>query len=483
MKKLIPLTAYIEALGNSLQCSGTLSHLHLHPSQGDGIQRVGPHTIECDLFDTSRKWHLTLPTDSRFPIDQQILQSRVVFTHSCSLLVEAIFEPSTLTVYDSLGRPHQRDVLLEIGYTPLDDFMRQNCAVSRRSIVRNALESLHSAAVSLTQYKITHGALDRHTICFDDCGEVQLAGYPLAPLASSPTRDHESLAMAALLLYVGASDLTALRFLSHSSHNGDEHTRRLRCILSAAQHHNNTPLANIAHDILARASAGALTYSIARLSEHPFAPLPLLTPLLAGERKSSEFIFDTLQPLPAEDEVRVDFAHCDEVFPPSDTIIRYRKGNRWGYAYYDGQPIRLERQILSAHDFEEGRAVVITPRGYGLIDSSGKMVMNDVWRSLVWYCEENIVAAENDKGEWHIYDRMGHQISAMSADWMGDAAEGYVVARRGDKYCYYSINGARCTDFIYDEAYAFQDGKALVCYKGHHYYIDTTGHQTDLKKV
>lgn len=93
------------------------------------------------------------------------------------------------------------------------------------------------------------------------------------------------------------------------------------------------------------------------------------------------------------------------------------------------------------------------------------------------------MAAENDKGEWHIYDRMGHQISAMSADWMGDAAEGYVVARRGDKYCYYSINGARCTDFIYDEAYAFQDGKALVCYKGHHYYIDTTGHQTDLKKV
>lgn len=121
--------------------------------------------------------------------------------------------------------------------------------------------------------------------------------------------------------------------------------------------------------------------------------------------------------------------------------------------------------------------MIRTPRGYGLVDSSGRVVMNDVWEQLAWYGDENVCVGADNLGRWHIYDRMGRQLSTVGCDFMGDASEGFVVARRGERYGYISTDGKRHTDFIYDEAYSFSEGRALVKRNNNYFHIDTSFHR------
>ena len=166
----------------------------------------------------------------------------------------------------------------------------------------------------------------------------------------------------------------------------------------------------------------------------------------------------------------------DEVCPPSEMICRAYRGGYWYYITLDNRVIPTERPLLAAFDFYEGRAVVRTERGYGLIDNSGKWIMRDRWSDMAWHGSENIATASAD-GIWHIYNRSGQQLSTIGAEWMGDAGEGFVVGRRGSKYAYYSTSGKLLGDFIYDQAGSFNDGVALVERRGSRYYIDTTLHK------
>ena len=52
-----------------------------------------------------------------------------------------------------------------------------------------------------------------------------------------------------------------------------------------------------------------------------------------------------------------------------------------------------------------------------------------------------------------------------------------MVARKGNKFGYYSTSGQKMTDFIYDEAYGFINGLALVAHNGNHYHIDDLFHR------
>jgi hypothetical protein len=97
---------------------------------------------------------------------------------------------------------------------------------------------------------------------------------------------------------------------------------------------------------------------------------------------------------------------------------------------------------------------------------------------MAWYGDENVVVAADQRGRWHIYDRMGRQLSTVACDWMGDASEGFVVARKGNFFAYFDTAGKRHTDFIYDEAFSFSGGRALVRRKGGPYFhIDTSFHR------
>ncbi|MBR4851320.1 MAG: WG repeat-containing protein, partial [Tidjanibacter sp.] len=122
-------------------------------------------------------------------------------------------------------------------------------------------------------------------------------------------------------------------------------------------------------------------------------------------------------------------------------------------------------------------AVVRTERGYGIINTAGEWVMEDRWADIVWHGEENIITATEDGTTWHIYNRRGHQISYYGCHGFGTPSDGYIVARWKEKFGYYTTEGEKVVDFIYEQAGSFHKGFALVRYNGRTYHIDTTFHR------
>lgn len=464
------LTAYIEALENPQQRSLRLRDFYPSVPHTASSLRITHSAIIALLRGEGKEWTLTLPTERHFALSHSDIRQRIL-THSKEpYYTYAEFHPSAITLFDSAGKPLVFDAILQERHTPLVEFIRRNCSTKYRIHLRHALESIAYA------FHLRHGALSRWNICFDEEGQLKLSDWPT--VANGRNDDHLQLGKAAALLYIGASDLEAFKSLAEPATKPEEHTRRLRCILSASEFHGRTALSALASALLAEASRDTIERCTQRLAQEMFSPLPLLSSLLENPHTPhSQIDHYTLPTLPAEECLRVDFGQCDEVTAASDQIVRYRRGNRWGYAYTDGERIVVDREIIGAYDFEEGRAVIRTPRGYGLIDTSGRLIMNDVWEQMCWYSAENVVVAADGMGHWHLYDRMGRQLTAVACDWLGDASEGIVVAKRNGKFGYFTTDGTKRTDFLYEEAYSFSNGLARVKYGGNYYHIDTTFHR------
>lgn len=469
MAVIFSTTAFMEALENEQQRCSRLRDFYPLTKHIASTLRVTNASIVAHLRGEGKEWTLTIPTKGQFALSLKEIQERLLTISHLSEYTFAEFLPKAITLFEGAGNPHLCDALLQETHSPLVEFIRRNCSEKYRGHIRAALEN-----ISYT-FHLTHGGLNRRNICFDTTGGLKLTDYPIT--AESKGDDHLQFGSVALLLYIGASDLGAFGYLSEAAPNQEEHTRRLRCILSAGEFHGRSTLAELASALLNCATSETIERCVRRLSAEPFAPLPLLRSLLASHSHTTTINTSTIPTPPAEEYSKVDFSLCDEITNPSDQIVRYRKGKRWGYAYTDGERIAVDREIIGAYDFEEGRAVIHTPRGYGLIDTTGRIIMNDTWEQMCWYCNDNVVVAADNMGNWHLYDRMGRQLSTVACDWMGDACEGIVVAKRNGKFGYITTDGQKRTDFIYEEAYSFSDGLARVKHNGRYYHIDTSFHR------
>lgn len=471
MTKIATVNSCLEALGCYQQRGEELKNLH--PVTDTLSAHYTTHeALHFFLTDGTRKWVLTVPRGVNFLSSRWRIEARVAESEKYPILATSRYISKALTLFGSDGEAYTRPALLEEAFLPLEEYVRLNCSSQRRPHLRAAIESIAHAVATLRKEHLHHGELSGTKIHFTTEGNLRLTGYAAA---MGTGNDSEHLAEAALLLFVAGCDLGAFRFLITPSESNEERQRRLNCLLSTAEHYAIAPMAEIVRLIIRGGSSHSIEQAIALLAGHPFRSTPLL-----GEQLQAYTPKRSTPPTAElDDEIcaQVDFDLCDEVTSPTDQIVRYRRGNYWGYAYTDGERIAVQRRLTSAGEFAEGRAVVGTERGYGLMDSGGRMVMNDVWAEVVWYPDENIAVATDDKGFWQIYNRMGHQLSAHPADWMGDASEGFVVARRGRKYGYYSTDGHKLSDFIYDDAQPFVNGRALVCFRGRYYHIDTSLHQ------
>lgn len=472
----LPIEAYIEAILTPSLCSPKLARMSLldsrHTMRSFGL--TSEHIIFY-LTDGTDQWTLTLPLGESFGLPREQIRARVAQTSRTEFFAESIYLPTALTIFDSNGVPHTREGLLQRAYIPAMEFLRTRCAPKHKLLLRSALQNIVLTSAQMLLRNIKHGALTRQRILFNHNGELFLSDFPLT--TDSRGEDMARLGEVALALFVVGCQPDVCRHLLSQSTSQEVGTRRLRQILSAAEHHAIEPPARLTKLLLQeRATSESLHRAIVALAEEPFCPMPLLSRLLQSSEEEGVVVVEN--PIQHEEEPieRIDFSLCDEVFQ-SDNIVRYRKGALWGYAHYDGERIPTRALLIAAYDFVEGRAVVRTQRGYGLIDTSGRMVMNDVWEDMAWYGDENIATACDKSGNWHIFDRLGRQLSAVAAEWMGDISEGFIVARRGRKFGYYSADGQRRTDFIYDEAFSFSEGTALVERNGIRYHIDTSFHR------
>ena len=472
MRHTHTIGAILDALSHPEQQHPQLAK-HLHPLNHEGYNyQLDHHTLRVSLAGESSQWVLIVPLGEDFGIAESQIRERCKATQQLPYLAEAHFISSALTLFDQAGEPHTRPAILQQSATPLEEFIRLGCSTKHRPRLRRALEYLAHSAEALSMEGLRLGNLSRRRICFDSECRPLFADYPLSEGTRS---DIAQLCQAALLLFVAACQVESYQLLTPKSTTLGEHHRRLGAILSAAEYYAIKPLVGIAENLLRGAYPEALLGHLEELVFEPFRPLPRLTELLSGKET-----FATNQPTSTVDSQAlpvVNFALCEEVLPAGEELVRYRLGGLWGYAQTNGKRLPLQRTLLYAEEFAGSRAMVKTSRGYGVIDTEGRVVVNDVWSDLGWHPEEGIITASDTLGKWHILDPQGRQLTAQPSDWLGCVAEGFVVARKGNKFGYYSTSGQKMTDFIYDEAYGFINGLALVAHNGNHYHIDDLFHR------
>lgn len=472
------IDAYFEALQSHPQRHAKLANMHPLPDHFRKGYRLTHKTITFTLSDGSKQWDLTLPTSDSFELTRREIEARIAQITRQPLFAEAHFLSSALTLFGDSGEPCECHGILQEAHTPFAEFVRHNCSSKRRTNLRTALQNVALACRTMLQEGLNHGSLTYNSFSFDESGRLYIADYPLVTQRGS---DYLRFAEVALLLFVAGCDIEAYKILICRSQSPEEYHQRLRHILSAAEHYDIAPLIKIAKLLATPSNGGSFAEAIEALACEGFRSMPLLHNLLATRHESGSVAVSHYEGEECAEGETVDFTKCDEVHQ-SDQIVRYRKGDIWGYAHWNGERIVVERIVLYANDFIEGRAVIRTTRGYGMIDTLGHVVMNDVWSDLCWYGDENIATAADEDGKWYIFDRMGRRLSTIPADWLGDPAEGFVVGRKGRLFGYYATNGDRLTDFIYDEAFSFSEGTALVTKGKARYHIDTTLHRISSSK-
>ena len=399
-------------------------------------------------------------------------------------MAECLFLPDEMAVY-GLNRGYGNDSMCS--YNPvstiLSIFVRKNSARSKLKSVRLLIESVAAAASQFAAVDLVHGSMSCRNLCVDSSCNLLVTDYPLS---SSGCRrdDNYALLTVGIMLFLAGCQPQLFRRMAASHHDfsrsmGDTNRRNL---ISVAEFYGMDTLVRAIKQPDNDLSCDAVIH---RLSEtccvRHFDRLPLLAEYV-------RFVFERigrlycrcgrvdLRRLPTIQQPTSIFKTCRFVGTVEDTLVRFNSEDFWGYADRKGRRLPIDRLLIWAGDFYEGRAVVRTSEGYGLIDREGRWVMPDTFNDMIWFGEANVVAALDDNCKWRLFNRQGRQVSELSCDSLSDCSEGIIVARQGNKYGYIAADGHRLTEFLYDEAYSFAEGKALVAIGRRRYYIDHTGH-------
>lgn len=154
-------------------------------------------------------------------------------------------------------------------------------------------------------------------------------------------------------------------------------------------------------------------------------------------------------------------------------LIVVERQECWGYVDTNGREV-IALEYDWAGGFEDSYAVVMRDDLYGLIDAHNNIVVPIEYETLEWNgCNRTILASVD--GYFGVMDVEGNILVPFEYRWLSVASATMFVASRDQKYGYIDLSGSQITPFIYDDAYAFCDGRALVVQGGDEFLIDTMG--------
>lgn len=160
---------------------------------------------------------------------------------------------------------------------------------------------------------------------------------------------------------------------------------------------------------------------------------------------------------------KVDFSQREWIGIPSEDRIAFRSGDRYGYLDMLNNVI-IEPQFLNAEPFTEGRAVVETKDGFGLINKLGEWIIAPEHEDICWSADYNIATVGGEHG-WALYDSLGHRISPYY-DYLGDCQEYRLTACRDDRWGFIDTRGFEVVTLRYDDAFGYENGRARVILNG-----------------
>lgn len=473
----LTVNSYIEALLNSSNYFKTLSRLYPETDiNGMPIFYTTSKTIVFSVTRDDKKWHLTIPIGYT-ETEKDIIELGCSKTQiGEKFICEARYFRREMLVFDTEGEGLYVDIILQPAHDTIHHFIRKNSNSHNKAPIRKALESVADIAEHFDQREIIHGTLCARNVCVDNKHQICLLDYPLS-LIRNIQNDNSAFLTLSILLYIMGCQPNAYRLMNNENYfDSVIFKQNFKNILSAAEFCKLTPLIEALNKVYDTPSRADIIQIVRQLALTSFEDMPILENLIQPKKGSIKIVKTVTEKSSLSDvSLKINFEECDFVGNLCDTLMRYRFDEQWGYTDRLGNKLNVEKKLIDAHDFYEGRAVVRTTKGFALIDRQGIEVMTDEWGDMVWHGKDNIVTACNRQGLWHIYNRSGEQLSTVMCQWMGGCHEGTIVAKQGNKFGYINSDGKPLTEFIYNQAASFDKGKALVEINGNQYYIDHTG--------
>lgn len=160
-----------------------------------------------------------------------------------------------------------------------------------------------------------------------------------------------------------------------------------------------------------------------------------------------------------------------------DMVMRAFDGAKWFYIDRNGD-MAFAGYFASAEDFCEGRAVVETDEGYGLIDSRGRFVIEPRYDDMEWDGANNVAIATSE-GQSGLFSREGEPLTGLIYDQILPANESMFPVRKNGKYGFIRRDGVMAIKPRFDDAFGFRDGFARVSNANNQFLIDREGRVID----
>ncbi len=168
----------------------------------------------------------------------------------------------------------------------------------------------------------------------------------------------------------------------------------------------------------------------------------------------------------------IDFSNRDWIGIISEDRIAFREGELYGYLDMLNN-IVIAPQFTHVEPFHEGRAVVTTDNGTGLINKQGDYIISPEHSDIDWSADYNIAIVHNMRG-WALYDSLGRRIS-RHYDYLGKCSDHRIVARADERWGYIDTYGCEVVALRYDDAFEYENGRARVVLDGRPLVIDLDG--------
>lgn len=431
--KQYPIEQYKEALVNS---SGRFRTLHrifaVEHDGGDLAMRMTSNAVNFDVDIAGEPYTLKCLTNNN-------LSQRMA---AIEVPVGAPFVPwrylqAEMMIFDSMSRPAQVDVVLEkqpCGL-PLNQFVVR---ASKEQLI-DALRSLCSLAQRLSECGFVHNNLKPSNIVVGSDMTMSVVNYEWSEICAEKTdRDNVALASMALALYVYATAPTRNNLF-------------------------------IRHNLMS---------CLRRMDDIPLSAILLRNKEILPNRGYIEQEMVRLWQMCAQssDTTRLE-NYYDEVGRLSDNVRAVMRQGCWSYLDAKGEPL-FETTFDYAEDFISSRAVVACDERFGLIDISGEYILPMNFEDVRHYPLARVVVATLD-GKSRLYDIDAVPICDTQYDWIGDCEQGCIAVAIDDKYGFVDYRGNVVIELIYDNAYDFRGGVAIVELSGHEMIIDLSGRQSE----
>ncbi len=415
------------------------------------------YTLKCLLNDSLCIENLRNISDYTRLIDSPYLTSYTYY-------------PQEMLVFDNFDNPLYVDVILqkEPEGRKLNDFLA-NC-LERGDInsITEVMRKIGDLAYWFTENDFSHGRLTASNIIITSSCTPILINYEWAYTTRS-FHDLISLAYMTIILYLSACESEFYKGFKRNSIPIIRELRKNLLLLARG---------------LRETGPEPLKELVLAIQKSRFMPDKHMCDKIAAVaqcdiHKSEDFIA-LMQRIvglhrfyPSETENTPEQSRYTHVGHMNDMLRRVEDGQYVKFVNAQGKTI-IDGNFSDAEDFAEGRSVVKVDKYYGVIDTTGRYILSPCFEDVEWFPELNVIKALMD-GHYGLYSREGEEITGQIYTKMLSPGDGLFAVRKECHFGFIRRDGSVAIDFIYDDAFSFQNGKARVTRNGSVYLIDTAG--------